>query len=216
MPLLPCFFNFRVLGRMTSSPLVNWLFGRPVSSGSGLPAHFASAGLRVEQVHLARPADHEQEDDALGLRLEVRLLRRERVLRGGRLAVGPRFAREQPVERDPAEPAAGVEQEVATRSERWKVRVHDVSVLRAREVVQGRASGGIGYSRPGQRPVRVRSRIRSTVMFWAVLDGARGARAAILAVRAEPLPPLHADAAPVRRRRARRDSSPALWPRRAT
>ena len=45
IPLRPCFFHVRVLGRMTSSPLVNWLFGRPLSSGRGLPAHFASAGL---------------------------------------------------------------------------------------------------------------------------------------------------------------------------
>ena len=50
-------------------PMVNWLLGRPVDSGSGLPAHFAKCRLRVEQVHLARPADHEHEDDPLRLRL---------------------------------------------------------------------------------------------------------------------------------------------------
>src|SRR5262245_9058671 len=45
IPLRPCFANSRVLGMMTASPCVSWLFGRPVDSGSGLPAHFASAGL---------------------------------------------------------------------------------------------------------------------------------------------------------------------------
>ncbi len=41
-------------------------------------------GLRVEGVHVRRPAGHEQEDDALRGRLEVRLLRRERVRRAQR------------------------------------------------------------------------------------------------------------------------------------
>src|SRR5436309_1028976 len=34
MPLAPCFVHLRVLGRSVSEPLVNWLLGRPVDSGS--------------------------------------------------------------------------------------------------------------------------------------------------------------------------------------
>src|SRR5262245_55112107 len=45
MLLLPCLANLRVLGRMTSPPVVNWLLGRPVDSGSGLPAHLARSGF---------------------------------------------------------------------------------------------------------------------------------------------------------------------------
>src|SRR6266508_2663349 len=36
-------------------------------------------GLRVKCLHLARPADHKQEDHGFGLRLEMRTLGRERV-----------------------------------------------------------------------------------------------------------------------------------------
>ena len=48
----------------------------------GLPCYFVQARLGVERVDLRRAAVHEQEDDGLGLRGEVRLLRRERVVAG--------------------------------------------------------------------------------------------------------------------------------------
>ncbi len=44
-PDLPCFLNFRVLANSGVSPLVNWLTGMPKLGGSGLPCHFARAGL---------------------------------------------------------------------------------------------------------------------------------------------------------------------------
>ena len=44
-----------------------------------LPVERVERGLVVKRVHLARPAIHEEENDALRLRREVRLLRRERI-----------------------------------------------------------------------------------------------------------------------------------------
>ena len=65
--------------------------------------------LGVERVEVARPAGHEQEDDALRLRLEVRLLRGERV--GERRGPGRSASRD--ARASAAEPAEGVGQELA-------------------------------------------------------------------------------------------------------
>ena len=46
--------------------------------GDRLPRETHEVGLRVEQIHMARPAGHEEENDALRLRGEMRLLRCER------------------------------------------------------------------------------------------------------------------------------------------
>jgi len=51
-------------------------------SGIGSPCSFCSSGqlgLGVEEFELTRPAGHEQENDGLGLRLEVWRLRGERI-----------------------------------------------------------------------------------------------------------------------------------------
>ena len=50
----------------------------PKLAGSGLPASSFSMRLGVEQIEVARPAFHEQEDDALGGGAVVRQLGRER------------------------------------------------------------------------------------------------------------------------------------------
>ena len=52
---------------------------RAVALGQRLAVELLERRLRVERVDLARPADHEQEDDRLRLRREVRRLRRERI-----------------------------------------------------------------------------------------------------------------------------------------
>ena len=108
------------------SPLVNWLTDLPRLSGSGLPCHFSSSGFGSNRSIWLRPADHEQEDDALRLRLEVRLLRGERVGRSGAAAASRRGP--QPGQGDAAEAAAGAEQEVAAVGRRGDVRRHAVRV----------------------------------------------------------------------------------------
>ena len=52
--------------------------------GNGLAVRALHARLVVERVDLARPAVHEQEDDALGLGREMRLLGRKRINRNRR------------------------------------------------------------------------------------------------------------------------------------
>ena len=65
-------------------------------------------GLRVEQVDVARTARHEQENDALGFRREVRRLRCERVGRRRRLCGEQTVAIEQRSEREHPEATARV------------------------------------------------------------------------------------------------------------
>ena len=65
-----------------------------------LAVPFLQRGLRIEQIHLARTAFHEKEDDILSLRREMRLPRRKRI-RGLRPL-------QQVRQRDHAESAAGI------------------------------------------------------------------------------------------------------------
>src|SRR5262249_5975553 len=76
-----------------------------------LAVELVQLGLRVEQVHMARPADHEQEDAPLRPRREVAGLRRQRIGRRGPL--GPRLALEQVGQAQQAEAAAHELQELA-------------------------------------------------------------------------------------------------------
>ena len=59
-----------------------------------LPAIFRERRLRVEQVHLAGCAFHEEEDDVLRLRSEVRRLRRERIYSRPRASLALEQARQ--------------------------------------------------------------------------------------------------------------------------
>ena len=96
MPLWPCLLKTRLLGSRASFPLVNWLIGRPTLSGNGWPRCFSSSGFGSKRSSLARPADHEHEDDALGPRWEMRGSGSERVRR---VRSRQRIALHQPSER---------------------------------------------------------------------------------------------------------------------
>ena len=69
MPHWPCFVNLRGLARTAAVGLMKASFRSLVmDSGRDWPCHFWSAGLGIEQIHLAGRAFHEQEDDVLGFR----------------------------------------------------------------------------------------------------------------------------------------------------
>ena len=74
--------------------------------------------LGVEQVDVAGPADHEQEDDPLGLGREVRLAARRAGSRPACRARPARSCRQQPGQGEAAAAAAGAEEEVAARGVR--------------------------------------------------------------------------------------------------
>src|SRR5439155_23182354 len=82
-----------------------------------LPLELRQRGLEVEQVELARGTGHEQVNDAPRLRGEVRLPRRQRIVRSGR--GGPRAPRpgvaQQAGQRDLADAEAALAEEVAAR-----------------------------------------------------------------------------------------------------
>src|SRR5688572_12637997 len=83
--------------------------------------------LVVERVDLARAAIHEQEDDGLRARREVRRLRRERALTAVAIdGAEEAVAREQVDEADRSEPRAGLPEELAAcaPAERVEVLVH--------------------------------------------------------------------------------------------
>src|SRR5690606_16223375 len=90
----------------------------------GLAVHAGHGGLVVEAVDMAWPAIHEQEDDALGLGLEVRLLGRQRVgkgclaalLTGGSLAAEETVVGKKPRQSDRGKPGSGLPEELATRT----------------------------------------------------------------------------------------------------
>ena len=118
MPDWPCLRNGRHGGEQLVLRHAAARLDRAERLGQRLAGEPDQLGLRVEQVHVARPAGHEQEDDALGLGGEVRRLRGERI---GAPAVAARAASrpsrcEQRGEREHAEAAAGVPQERAARS----------------------------------------------------------------------------------------------------
>ena len=87
--------------------------------GDRLAVEIVELRLVVERVDLARAAVHEQEDDALGLRSEVRRLRRERVRRSRGDIGSPRglaeeaVAGEQVGQAQRGEPRAGLPEEFA-------------------------------------------------------------------------------------------------------
>ena len=129
VPALPCCANLRRLPRMQRH-----LLGEGVHEGealaleelvgAGLAVQAVELGLVVEQLQLAGAAGHEQVDDALGLRLEVRLLRRERPLgeverRGGAVRVVPKAG-----QRQRAEAEAALAEEVSSRLVEQGVNVH--------------------------------------------------------------------------------------------
>ena len=97
MPDWPCFLKVRFDASSLFLSTPRRVLTVPNDAGSFWPCSRVQFGLRVEGIDVARPAGHEQEDDALRLRLEVRLLRRERV---DALGVG-----EQPLARRAARPA---------------------------------------------------------------------------------------------------------------
>ena len=85
MPLWPCLPNLNGDGRQLVVR-VRTSFG--CSNGSGLPV-LGEGRLGVEEIDVRRPAGHEEEDDALGLRLEHRRLDGQRVVGvGGAGVVG--------------------------------------------------------------------------------------------------------------------------------
>src|SRR5215813_13742534 len=85
-------------------------------------------GLRVKCLHLARPADHIQEDHGFGLRLEMRPPGRERVEEFSIFpaALRLRIAREQIRKRERAEAVGGAGEKIAARSGEWEMRFNDL------------------------------------------------------------------------------------------
>src|SRR5262249_5444906 len=82
-------------------------------------------GLRIKQVDVTRPAFHEQEDDAFGLRFEMRLLRKERFEDGVRRAGRGLLFGEHRREGQAAKAVGCVAEELAGRTERVN-RVRDL------------------------------------------------------------------------------------------
>jgi hypothetical protein len=79
-------------------------------------------GLRIEEIHLARAAFHEQEDDAFRLRSEVGLLRSKRI--DGLACM------QQIRQRDAPEPAADISEKRATGNDSIQfVRMHRPTLL---------------------------------------------------------------------------------------
>ena len=79
MPDWPCFLKVRFDGEELVLVDAAARLDRAERRGQRLAVQSREVGLGVEGIEVARPAGHEQEDDALGRRLEVRLLRRERI-----------------------------------------------------------------------------------------------------------------------------------------
>src|SRR5262245_23818263 len=80
-----------------------------------LPHKPVERGLRIESLHLARPADHVQEDHGFGLRLEMRPFGRERVEEFTILTGVQRFSvpREQIRKRERTETVGRVGEKIA-------------------------------------------------------------------------------------------------------
>ncbi len=140
--------------------------------GRVLPLVVLQGGLGVERIDVRRPAVHEQEDQALGPRREVRRVRRQRVERDGRL-LGPRRGGEEPGVGEDAGQAEGAEaapdagEQVATGQRRAERGSHGglrrlgrwgQSVSQCRQIRSCRAGPGrIAPSARGRRPSRRRA-----------------------------------------------------------
>ena len=108
MPHCPRFSNLKGLPSTLAVGLMNASFKSFVrDSGRGLPFHLLQLGLRIEEIHLARRAFHEEEDDVLRLGREVRRLWRERRHGLG----GAPFASEQLGESDGADASRAIAEE---------------------------------------------------------------------------------------------------------
>ena len=86
--------------------------------GHGLAVELLQLGLVIERVDLRRPADHEEEDDRLGLGGEIRLAGGEGIERidgEGFDVGGARFLAEERFEGEGAEAGAGAREELASR-----------------------------------------------------------------------------------------------------
>src|SRR5262245_2909642 len=88
-------------------------------------------GLMVECFHLARPADHIQEDHGFGLRLEMRPPGRERV---EEFSIFPavlrlRIARDQVRKCERAEAVGGAGEKIAARGSEWEMWFNDLHVI---------------------------------------------------------------------------------------
>src|SRR5262249_51349707 len=106
--------------------------GWQVGSREGLAVALGQERLRVEGVNVTRPAVGEDVDDALGLRGEVGLSRRERV--GDRLGSQRAGLVENSGEAEGPEPEAAAAEEVATSQWReWPI--HDRFLIHKRKFI---------------------------------------------------------------------------------
>ena len=144
-PLWPCCFHLRCEASSGESPSPIGVITGSKLAGSGLPASWSSSRLGVEQVDVARPALHEQEDDALGRR------RRECGRSGARApataepvagAGAPAVARQQ-VRRGPGapKPRAGLRSSQSRRVERGHRDAGSVAAIVGLVIADGSMAG---------------------------------------------------------------------------
>ncbi len=78
-PDWPYLRNLCRLARSLLPPMPIGVMTLPKLAGKWLAVHPRQFRLRIDEIDVARPAFHEEEDDRLGRRREVRLLGQERI-----------------------------------------------------------------------------------------------------------------------------------------